>query len=139
MDAFLRAVLDQWEALARSDLPAADVHRGLVLLAFGRSAHERLVPAVVREMDAHPLARDTILRYVECDRRQDLRPFAGRVDASVLVVVGADDALSGVGQARAVAAAVPGARLEVVQGSGHTPQVERPTEFARLVVPFLKR
>ena len=139
MDAFLLAVLNQWQALAASNVSPTDLHRALVLLAFGRRAHERLVPAVVREMDARPLGRDTVLRYVECDRGQDLRPFGRRVDAPTLVVVGAEDALTGTEQARSVAAAVPGARLEIVEGSGHSPQVERPTDFVRLVVPFLGR
>ena len=139
MDAFLQAVLDQWEALARSNVAPNELHRALVLLAFGRAAHERLVPAVVREMDGRPLGRATIVRYVECDREQDLRPFARRIDAPTLVLVGAEDALTGTDQARAVAAAVPGARLEIIEGSGHSPQVERPADFVRLVVPFLKR
>jgi pimeloyl-ACP methyl ester carboxylesterase len=137
MDAYLLAVMDVWEALAGSNLPDHEVHSGLVSTAFGRGAFDRLVPAVVREMDRQPIARDTIRRYVECDRRQDLRPHLGRVDADVLVVVGADDALSGVDQARNVAAAIPSARLEVVSGVGHSPHIEATSGFGKLVRDFL--
>lgn len=139
VDSFILAVLDQWEALTRSNLGSSDLHRALVLLAFGREAHERLVPGVVREMDAHPLSRETILRYVDCNRQQDVRPLAGHIDASVLVLVGAEDALTGVAQARALADAVPGARLQTIDRAGHSPHVERAADFVRLVVPFLKR
>jgi pimeloyl-ACP methyl ester carboxylesterase len=132
-------VLDHWEALARSDRPDAAVHRGLVLPAFGREAFERLVPAVLHDMARRPLPRETILRYVACDRAQDLRPVAARVDAPLLVMAGAEDALTGPAHAREVAAAVPGARLAVVENSGHTPQVERPADVARLMVGFLRR
>ena len=137
VDAYLLAVMDQWEALGRSDLPDHDVNAGLVLLAFGRGTFDRLVPAVVADMDRHPIPRATILRYVECDRRQDLRPLAGRIDAPVLVICGTEDALPGPGQARLTAQAVPGARLELLQGVGHSPQVEAPPAFNRLVAGFL--
>jgi pimeloyl-ACP methyl ester carboxylesterase len=136
-DARVRAVLDHWEALARSDLSAAALHLGLVLPAFGRDAFDRLVPAVIDDMNQHPLDRDTVVRYVECDRRQDLRPHLGRIDAAVLVVAGAEDTLTGPGPAREVADALPDARFEVISGCGHTPQVERPAELARLVTCFL--
>ncbi len=139
IDAYLLSVMDTWEALARSDLSDHALNQGLVLLAFGRSTFERLVPAVVREMDRHPLARDTIVRYVECDRQQDLRGLAGKVDAQVLVVCGEEDALPGPGQSRQVARAVAGARLEILPGLGHSPHIEAPAAINRLVTTFLSR
>jgi pimeloyl-ACP methyl ester carboxylesterase len=138
-DPYVAALLDHWEALARSDLPDEALHLGLVLPAFGRDAFARLVPALLRDMARRPLARDTVLRYVACDREQDLRQVAGRVDAPLLAVAGAEDALTGPVHARALAEAVPGARLGLVPACGHTPQVERPAELARLVVPYLER
>ena len=137
MDAYLLAVMDMWQALVDSDLSDHDVNWGVVLLAFGRSTFDRLVPAVVREMDRRPIARDTMRRYIECDRQQDLRGLAARIDAQVLVVCGREDALPGPGQARLTAAAVPGARLELLEGVGHSPQVEAPPAFNRLLSAFL--
>lgn len=137
MDAYLLAVMDMWEAVARSPMPDHDVNLALVLLAFGRSTFDRLVPAVLRDMDSRPIARETMLRYVECDRRQDLRPLASRIDAPVLVVCGTEDALPGTAQARAVAGAVPGARLELIEAAGHSPQIEAPAAFNRLLANFL--
>lgn len=139
MDDYLLAVMDHWEAMARSDLAGHDLHAGLVLQAFGRAAHGRLVPAVVREMDRRPLARETVLRYVDCDRRQDLRSLAARIDAPVLVVCGSDDALPGPAQARAVAEGIGDSRLELMAGLGHSPQIEAPAAFNRLVADFLSR
>jgi pimeloyl-ACP methyl ester carboxylesterase len=138
VDARLRLVLDHWEALARSNLDDEALHRGLVLDAFGRDAFLRLVPAVIRDMGRNPIARDTVLRYIECDRAQDLRPRLGGIDSAVLVLAGVEDALAGPVHARAVAEGITGARVEVIEGSGHTPQVERPAEVARLAVPFLE-
>jgi pimeloyl-ACP methyl ester carboxylesterase len=137
-DAFLAAVFDVWTALADSKLPDHAVHLGLLLNAFGRGAFENgTVRAIVDEMDRHPMARPTIRRYIECDRRVDLNPVMRSVDASTLVTVGSQDALTGVDQARTVAAAIPGARLEVIDGAGHGPHLETPMTFARIVTSFL--
>jgi 3-oxoadipate enol-lactonase len=137
VDALVAAILDHWEALLAADVTDHQVHVGLTLPAFGRGAFERLVPAVVEELDRRPIGRETMLRYVACDRRQDARPLVSRVDAPVLVVAGAEDALTGVAGATAVAQALPGARLEVIAGSGHTPQLEAPAETVRTVLGFL--
>jgi pimeloyl-ACP methyl ester carboxylesterase len=139
VDPYLEAVLDHWEALARSDLADDALHRGLILPAFGREAFTRLVPAVLRDMGLRPMARETILRYVACGRAQDVRGYAARVDATVLAVAGTEDGLTGPVHARAVADAIPGARLEVIEGSGHTPQVEQPAKLARMARSFLAR
>ncbi len=137
-DAYLNAVLDLWTGLAASQLPDHVVHLGLVLNAFGRGAFENgTVRAVVDEMDRHPLDRGTIRRYVECNRALDLNPVMRDVDASTLVIVGSQDALTGVDGARAVAATIPGARLEVIEGAGHGPHLETPMAFARIVTSFL--
>ena len=136
-DPHLEAVLDHWEALARSDLPDGALHLGLVLPAFGRAAFERLVPALVQDMSRRPIARETILRAVACDRAQDPLPAARRVDAATLILAGAEDGLTGWPHAGALADAIPGARAELIADCGHTPQVERPAEVARAVVAFL--
>lgn len=137
-DAFLNAVLDLWSGLADSKLPDHLIHLGLVLNAFGRGAFENgTVRAIVDEMDRRPLGRATIQRYVECNRALDLNPVMRDVDASALVIVGSQDALTGVEGARAVASAIPGAGLEVIEGAGHGPHLETPMAFARIVTSFL--
>ena len=54
-EAFLLATLDHWDALARSNLSDHDLNLAVALGAFGRDAFERLVPAVLADLDAHPL------------------------------------------------------------------------------------
>ena len=41
-------------------------------------------------------------------------------------------------RAESVAAGIPGARLAIVDGSGHTPHDERPARFRRLALDFLQ-
>ena len=60
----------------------------------------------------------------------------GALRVPVLLVAGALDAKY-LALGRRMAAAVPGARLEVVEGAGHAVHLERPDRFAALVGGFL--
>jgi len=55
-----------------------------------------------------------------------------QIDAPTMVIAGQLDP-TGLERARHVAEGIPGARLEVVPEAGHTPHIERPEEFGRLV------
>lgn len=61
----------------------------------------------------------------------------GGIRAPTLVVAGELDPI-GVARAREVAAAIPGARLEVIPGAGHAAHRETPAAFRRLVSRFLQ-
>ncbi len=59
------------------------------------------------------------------------------ITAPTLVVWGAADGVVTPDYGRAFAAAVPGARFEVIEHAGHMPQVEAPEELRGLVMPAL--
>ena len=61
----------------------------------------------------------------------------GEVGVPTLVVVGDLDTPRTLEAAGALAEGIPGARLEVVGGTAHLPNMERPAEFNRLVLDFL--
>jgi pimeloyl-ACP methyl ester carboxylesterase len=54
-----------------------------------------------------------------------------------LIVWGAADPVIPVAHGRAAHLAMPGSRLELLDGVGHFPQLERPYEFARLLAEFV--
>jgi 3-oxoadipate enol-lactonase len=58
-------------------------------------------------------------------------------DIPTLVLVGEADALTPPDQARAMAQAIPGARLEVIAGAGHFSPIERPEQVAKLIREFV--
>ena len=66
------------------------------------------------------------------------RTPVGFVDGSVDRAVGEQDLLTPPWIAREVAAAIPGAQLEIISGDGasHVVPLERPDEFNRLVMRF---
>ena len=58
--------------------------------------------------------------------RADSRPTLGEVRVPTLVLVGAEDVLTPPAESQAIAAAIPGARLEIVPRAGHLANLEQP-------------
>ena len=71
-------------------------------------------------------------------RDTDLTAAIGTISAPTLVVVGEEDGSSPVELVRATAAAIPGARFEIIPSAGHIPSIEQPAALAALIIPFLK-
>ncbi len=66
----------------------------------------------------------------------DRRPSLGELTMPVLVLVGEHDALF-LNDSRRLAAAIPGARLEIVADAGHNPQHEAPDAWLPILLAFL--
>jgi 3-oxoadipate enol-lactonase len=60
-----------------------------------------------------------------------------RIDVPTLVVVGSEDVEDMRTIAERLAAGIPGARPETIEGAGHLPSLERPDELNRLLLEFL--
>jgi pimeloyl-ACP methyl ester carboxylesterase len=67
-----------------------------------------------------------------------LRRWLRRIRIPTLLVWGQSDGIVGLEYARAFAAEIPGARLEVIPGAGHYPHVEQPDRFTAVVGEFLR-
>ncbi len=78
--------------------------------------------------------RGAILRMME---RPDSTPTLDTVRVPALVVVGEEDELTPVAESRRIAEAIPGARLEVIPGAGHLPNLEQPVAFNAALSAFL--
>lgn len=91
-------------------------------------------PAVANDGDAGGFM--TLGVYASLGRSHDWRPALQRVRAPTLVLHGADD-LQPESDTRAVAAAIPGARVEVIPASGHFLPDDAPAAFAESVGRFL--
>jgi pimeloyl-[acyl-carrier protein] methyl ester esterase len=129
--------VEQFAVLLESDYEAT-VREFLGLQAKG-DEHAR---ATLRELRQKLLAGGkprlealraglNILRMA--DRRQQLP----RVRVPTLVIAGEYDRMTPPGAARAIAAAIPGARLELIARSGHAPFLSHAGEFCRAVTTFL--
>ncbi|WP_255546352.1 MULTISPECIES: alpha/beta hydrolase [unclassified Nesterenkonia] len=69
----------------------------------------------------------------------DLVARLGKVEAPVLVIAGAQDSLTGVAPAAAMAQLFPSGKSTVIEDSGHYPWVEQPISFRETIDEFLDR
>lgn len=95
---------------------------------------DRDVRELVREMNLLAL---TSSAGEELPSATDAAGRLSEVSVPTLVVVGDLDTAQTLEAADALARGIPGARLEVIKGTAHLPNMERPEEFNRLVLEFL--
>lgn len=119
----IAAFVERWERQ-----PVFASHAALPAPAWRRLRHERLAN--------RPVGLAASLRGGGQGVGPPLLGRLARVHAPTLVIAGALDE-TGRERAAKVAAAMPDARMAIVPGAGHTPHLERPAAFRRLVVAFL--
>lgn len=107
-------------------------------------------PAFLDAPASEPVVEEWVRRLRRCGRagirkavlgvveRPSVHGELGRVAVPTLVAVGADDVATPPAEAERIAAAVTGARLEVIQGSGHSSTLEQPEAVTVLIRDFLK-
>jgi pimeloyl-ACP methyl ester carboxylesterase len=136
-----RRARDAMAALARTEGARAIAEAMLPkLLGEGTRQRDDETVARVRTMiEATPVTG--IIGALEAMRdRSDSTPLLPTISGiPTLVVVGEEDRLTPPDQARSIAEAIPGARLEIVAGAGHLPPMERPPVVTEVVRRFLEK
>lgn len=125
-----------------SPVPGA-VIKGAVARLYRQLAFARprsVDQAIVKAFTSHHRNRATVAGYLATAHRllPELRdPYRfERISTRVLVVWGDRDRLVFHRGAERILEEVPGARLELMPGVGHCPQVESPDRFARVLLDF---
>jgi pimeloyl-ACP methyl ester carboxylesterase len=95
------------------------------------------VEAAVRRMLASASVDGIVGALEAMLARPDSTPTLATIDVPTLIVVGAEDVLTPAKEARAMHAAIPGSRLEVLAGAGHVSNFERPAAFNHVTSEFL--
>lgn len=70
-------------------------------------------------------------------RRPDSTNDLAHIDVPTLVVVGDEDAITPVKEARAMQEQIPGSLLQVIAGAGHLSCMERPSAFNHVLTEFV--
>jgi 3-oxoadipate enol-lactonase len=100
-----------------------------------RAAHPETMERIGALIRATPVAG-----YVGCAQAIagfDVSDRLGGIRAPTLVIVGREDAGTPPAMAQAIAAAIPGARLEIVPEAAHLSNIEQADAFNRLLLDFL--
>ncbi|MDT3737779.1 MAG: 3-oxoadipate enol-lactonase [Denitratisoma sp.] len=100
-----------------------------------RAAHPEVMETIGTLIRNTPVAG-----YVGCAQaiaRIDVTDRLNGIKAPTLVVVGRDDPGTPPAMSEAIAAAIPGARLEVISDASHLSNIEQADAFNRLLLDFL--
>lgn len=106
-----------------------------VVEAHVELARERAANGRVNGRDFLAAQRSLMVRLM---RRKQFYAMVKSVRADALIVQGDRDRLVRIEATRALAAARPDWRLEVLDGVGHVPQMEVPDRFLSVVEPWLR-
>lgn len=134
----------------------AQIPQRLAMIELARSeglaaVSEKLMPVFIhpdRMPDAGLVARvrqmaldtgfDTFVRQQKAIMaRPDSRPSLGAIKVPTLALVGRQDLLTPVGEHEAIAAAVPGCRLVVIEDCGHLATMEQPEAVSATMLEWL--
>jgi len=70
--------------------------------------------------------------------RPDYTPLLPKINVPTLIVVGSLDEFTPVADAEFMRDRIPDAKMAVIEGAGHMPNLENPVEFNRIIAEFIK-
>lgn len=114
-----------------------DIAEPVARTLIGPNASEEAFGALVDSMSR--LHKESYIKSIEASVRMDVRSDLGDIKVPTLVVVGSADRLTTVEMAQGIASDIPGAELAVIEDAGHLVNIEKPEEFNRVVLGFLRR
>ena len=104
-----------------------------------RARYPRRLRGMVTWRMRHPARPDGVRRQWEALASFDASDRLEQVRTATLVLHGSDDRLSPVANAEALVDLIPGAELAVLDGVGHSPNVEDPAGFHAALRGFWRR
>ncbi|MEO8287152.1 MAG: alpha/beta fold hydrolase [Chloroflexota bacterium] len=106
----------------------------MVMMADRSAYHARLYPTVIRLALRTRNRRQGLVML----REDSIHSLLSDITAPTLVIWGARDRVVPLEHATLFARAIPQARLSIMRGSGHMPFYQKPAQFNRLILGFLR-
>jgi pimeloyl-ACP methyl ester carboxylesterase len=122
-------------------LVAAFDYRRLIEFSMGSTVHPSAVSdirAELIEMGLRLGARTYIRQNRAVLVRADLRPILHGITIPTTVVVGAEDRMTPVRLSQEIHELIPGSKLQIIDGCGHVPTIEKPEAMARILLNLLQ-
>lgn len=137
-------VAPAWEVLATfistGDLNRSDAVRRFMIPAFTAdfyAAHGETVEEVCRLREENVVPETVYLSQLRSATSFDAESRVGGIEAETLILTGDADIVVPPQNSRNLAQAIPNAKLEVIENSGHMFFIERAAEFNRIVSQFV--
>lgn len=131
----VQTAIEYPDRVASLTLSGGQVHPPRALMVL-QSAFIRVLPARVVAPDG--TSKQRVLGVLAEVARIDFRPHLARITVPTLVLCGSKDRAN-LPAARALAAGIPDATLRVIEGGGHELNTDKPEQFNREVVAFLRQ
>ncbi len=109
-----------------------------VLIGETTRARHRDVYDSVHASIAHAPVEGIVGALEAMIARPDSTPTLATIDVPTLIVVGSEDTATPPSEAKAMHHAIRGSRLQVIEQSGHLPNLERPAAFNAVLSEFLE-
>src|SRR5688500_2547248 len=121
---------------ARGSGAVADAQIAGMVGKTTREKHPDIADAVHRMLTMAPV--EGVAGALEAMmNRPDSTPTLATIDVPTMIIVGSEDVLTPPKEARAMHEQIAGSRLEILAGSGHVSNVERPAAFNHVASEFL--
>ncbi|HKQ49799.1 MAG TPA: alpha/beta hydrolase [Phycisphaerae bacterium] len=140
-----RAEADAPDGAAKREAMAQEVLKNGSRAAADVMVDKLFAPGVSPQLRQHwhdAMSRNPPVGVAAAARALATRPDSTStlttIDCPTLFVVGREDTLTPPAPMEAMARAIRGARLEIIEGAGHMPPVEQPGEFNRILRGFLE-
>jgi pimeloyl-ACP methyl ester carboxylesterase len=130
-DADIAKVMESGIDALIPELPARWLHPSHV----ERAELTKLMSDMARSIGARGQLNQQTAMLARPDSHDDL----GRVRVPTLVMCGRDDPVTPVPDHEAMAATIPGARLEIVENCGHLSTIEQPESVNRVLIDWLRK
>ena len=125
-------IVQEWLQQGLSDERAAVIEHIILGQGWAGAAHWR---AQWQRMQPG----DLLAAFTTLATRDDISGEIHRITAPALVIHGADDQAIDIERARAMAASLPAARMVVVPGAGHAPNLTHPQPVNAALLEFLQQ
>ncbi len=108
-----------------------------VLAAF-RGVARRFVYWLSGEQDYYFLQNDVMRETFRRVIEEQLNEYLAKIKAPTLIIWGKLDRMTPIADAHTIHRSIPGSRLEILDGVGHSPHVEATEKLAALIDDFIK-
>lgn len=123
-------------ALERGSGAVADAQISGMLGKTTRETHPDIVESVRQMLSSAPVDGIVGALHAMMDR-PDSGPTLSTITVPTSILVGDEDALTPVKDARSMHEAIPSSRLEIIRGAGHLSNLEKPAAFNHVLSEFV--
>ena len=121
----------------QAGLTPADLAPKMIDVLTGSKASENVRQRLLKSLSA--VRTEPYIQALKAVVTTDFRKILSGIDVPTLIIVGTEDKVLPVSESQALADAIPGAELAIIEQAGHLTNIEAPERFNTIIGDFLDR